>query len=170
MPVGEEELKSLSKEKLIEVIKMFSRNWNTLDGLWFLAVEEEFGFEAAASLDEKVWEIEPVIEAKRIKALLDLSGGGPDSVVRAIDFMTWAPSFEYTWEKRPGKIIWTCTKCPPQEARKRKGLPENTCKPMGINCFDGLVKVIDPSVKVNCLVCPPDPHKDNLWCQWEFIG
>ena len=42
----------IPKEKLIEV---FSRSLTTIDGLWFLAVEDKYGLEAAMELDEKVW-------------------------------------------------------------------------------------------------------------------
>ena len=37
------ELEKLPKETLIELIKMYSRNWHTCDGLWFSGVEEQYG-------------------------------------------------------------------------------------------------------------------------------
>jgi hypothetical protein len=32
-----QELEKLPKETLIDLVKMYSRNWMTLDGLWFSA-------------------------------------------------------------------------------------------------------------------------------------
>lgn len=169
MNIGDKELEALPKEKLIEIIKMLSKNWHTLDGLWFRAVEEEFGFDVALKLDYKMWEKGPVIESRRIKELFNLSGGGPAAVVKAINFMSWAPATGYTYEELPGgKVVWTCTTCPPQDARKRQGLGENLCKPPGVSCFTAIAQAIDPAVKVNCLVCPPDPHPEDYWCKWEF--
>lgn len=34
-------LEGLPKETLIEIIKMYSKNWITVDGLWFGGVEEK---------------------------------------------------------------------------------------------------------------------------------
>jgi hypothetical protein len=28
--------------------------------------------------------------------------------------------------------------------------------------------VINPAAKVKCLVCPPDEHPEDVWCEWEF--
>ena len=61
----QQELERLPKSALIELIKMYSRNWLTIDGLWFSGVEEKFGLDEALDLDIKVWEISSRIEAKR---------------------------------------------------------------------------------------------------------
>jgi hypothetical protein len=45
------ELEGLSKETLIELIKMYSRNWHTCDGLWFSGVEERYGTDTALEID-----------------------------------------------------------------------------------------------------------------------
>jgi hypothetical protein len=26
---------------------------------------------------------------------------------------------------------------------------------------------LNPNIKFNCTVCPPDKHPDDLWCEWE---
>ncbi len=168
MNSGDQVLEALPKEKLIDVLRMFSKNWNTVDGLWFRLVEEEYGLETALKLDYKMWESYEPIEARRIKDFLQLSGGGPEAVVKAIHFAAWAPSTEYRVEKTSLGALWTCTYCPAQEARKRKGLGEHRCKPAGISCFGGAARVIDPAVTVRCVFCPPDPHPEDSWCQWEF--
>lgn len=43
----------LSKEELLKVINVYSKNWLAHDGCWFLAAEEKFGMETAIELDEK---------------------------------------------------------------------------------------------------------------------
>jgi hypothetical protein len=29
-------------------------------------------------------------------------------------------------------------------------------------------KELNSKIKVYCVVCPPDEHKDDLWCEWIF--
>ena len=164
----EQELEKLPKETLIELIKIYSRNWLTLDGLWFSGVEEKFGLDEALALDVRMWQIGSRIEAKRIKELLGLNEGGLGDVLRAINFMSWAASFGYRVELSKGRAIWTCTHCPPQISRVRSGKGEFACRPTFEACFGNLCEVIDQRVMVTCVVCPPDPHPEDIWCQWEF--
>jgi hypothetical protein len=166
-PPGIKELEKLPKETLIEVIKMYSRNWQTLDGLWFTGVEEKFGLDAAVELDVRMWRIGSKIEAKRIKELFNLKGGLKD-VLRAIDLMTWAGGFGYEYDINHNKAIWTCRHCPPQEQRIKLGKGEFPCRPTFEACFNNVIQVIDPSVKVECIFCPPGSHPNDAWCQWQF--
>jgi hypothetical protein len=70
------EVKDLSKEELIGLLEDASKNWLTHDGLWFRAVEDKFGIEAAMELDRKAWEKFTVTEAKRIMDRLGIEPGG----------------------------------------------------------------------------------------------
>jgi len=49
-------LEDLPKHTLIQLARMYARNWQTLDGLWFGNVELEYGLDAAVRLDIKNWE------------------------------------------------------------------------------------------------------------------
>lgn len=40
-------LPELSKEQLIELLEIYSKNWLTLDGVWFQSVEAKFGMDEA---------------------------------------------------------------------------------------------------------------------------
>jgi hypothetical protein len=48
------------------------------------------------------------------------------------------------------------------------GLGEIGCKPAGIAICEAAVKAIHPGATVKCLVCPPDKHPAEVWCDWEF--
>ena len=161
------EMERLPKEKLIELIKMYSRNWMTLDGLWFSGVEEKFGLDAATEIDIQMWKVGSLIEAKRIQGLFKL-GGGLENIMKAICFMSWAPCFGYEYDLSKDRAVWTCRRCPPQEHRVRAGKGEFKCRPTFEACFKNVIQVMDPSVRVRCLFCPPDPHPDDAWCRWEF--
>jgi hypothetical protein len=58
--------------------------------------------------------------------------------------------------------------CRVQSARKRKGLPDFPCKPVGLVEYAGFASTIDPRIQTRCLACPPDPHPETYWCAWEF--
>jgi hypothetical protein len=162
-----EELSKLPKETLIELIMMYSRNWLTVDGLWFRGVEDKYGLDAAMEIDVMMWQIGSKIEAKRVKELLKL-GSGLENVIKAINFLSWSFSFGYEYELSENRALWTCKHCPPQDYRAKKGLAEFPCKPTFAACFNNVIDVIDPRVKVECIFCPPGPHPDDAWCQWEF--
>ena len=54
--MDEVNLEELPKETLLELVRMYAYNWQTLDGLWFRNVEAEYGLEAAVKLDLKNWQ------------------------------------------------------------------------------------------------------------------
>jgi len=164
----QQELEKLPQKTLIELIKMYSKNWLTVDGLWFSGVEEKFGLDEALALDVRMWRIGSRIEANRIKEILGLGDGGLKDVLRAINFMSWAASFGYHVEQQKDRAVWTCTHCPPQVSRVNSGKGEFACRSTFEYCFRNLCDLIDKRVRMNCLICPPDPHPRDIWCQWEF--
>jgi predicted ArsR family transcriptional regulator len=55
-----------------QLIEYFHRSYTAADGLWFMKIEEKYGFDAALQADEKVWEIMPKIQARLLKPLVDM--------------------------------------------------------------------------------------------------
>ena len=165
------EIKNLSKDVLIDIIKMMGKNWLTVDGLWFQIVEREFGLETATRFDEEMWAKQSLAEARRIKKVMNITEKGPLAVARANIFLSayFSPKFEFEIkETSPGKVIQTCIHCPNQEVRLKQGQQVFSCKKVGLTERINFAETIDKNVKVKCLVCPPDPRPDNIWCQWEF--
>ena len=163
-------LEELPKETLVELVKTYARNWQTLDGLWFGNVEAEYGLEVAVKLDLKNWERQAAIEAERIKKLFKLNEGGLSSILKVLSFMSWqlvSPIFECE-EESPQRIVFHYSRCPVQEARKRQGKQEFPCKTMKLALLSNIASVVEPRAKVNCLVCPPSSHPGEFWCKWEF--
>ncbi|EFK09382.1 conserved hypothetical protein [delta proteobacterium NaphS2] len=169
MNIDHTSLEHLSKKELLDVIKLFSKNWLTVDGLWFTLVEDKYGLEAALELDLKMWERNALIEARRIKKEMGIEGGGIQGVLRALRFMSFDPSmpFQYSIEGPNEAHIWVSA-CRPQEGRMRAGRNEFPCKDMGLACYCTLAENIDPSVKVACVFCPPDSHPPEAWCKWRL--
>ncbi len=65
-------LQALSKEELLELIEMYSKNWLAMDGVWFQSVEKKWGMDEAMYHDAEAWRRFTVIEARRIKGFLHL--------------------------------------------------------------------------------------------------
>lgn len=164
------DVKDLSKEELILLLQDAAKNWLAHDGLWFRAVEDSYGTEAAIELDKKTWEAFTVIEANRIMNRLGLKpGGGIAALVQALNFRLYAHiNVQEVVEHDENHCIFRMNSCRVQEARKRQGLPDFPCKSVGIIEYSGFAKTIDLRIKTRCIVCPPDPHPPDVWCAWEF--
>lgn len=163
-------LAELPKSTLIELVEMYSRNWQTLDGLWFGNVEAECGLDTAARIDLRNWEKQAVIEAKRIKKILKIDNGGLQSVLTVLSMMSWqltSPLFEVEYES-PERVVFYYSQCAVQEVRTAKQKPEFPCKPMKSILLSGIAKVIEPKAKLRCLHAPPDRHEAGFWCKWEL--
>jgi len=66
------------REPLLDLLEDMAKRWLAHDGLWFQAVEKEYGMEAAIKMDAAAWEKFTVIEAGRIKKILNLPPDGGD--------------------------------------------------------------------------------------------
>jgi len=53
----------------------FKRNYTAVDGLWFVKVEEKYGFETALDIDDEVWQVMPKIQARKLKSMGQLEEG-----------------------------------------------------------------------------------------------
>ena len=42
-----ESLESLSRDQLLELLSIYSKNWLAMDGVWFQSVERKFGMDEA---------------------------------------------------------------------------------------------------------------------------
>ena len=65
-------LRSLSREQLEELLEIYAKNWLAMDGVWFQSVEASHGMGEAMKHDAAAWERFTVIEARRLKAFLQL--------------------------------------------------------------------------------------------------
>ena len=162
--------KQCTKEELLELLSDAAKNWLAHDGLWFLGVEHESDLETAMKLDRQAWENFTVIEAKRILSRLKREpGGGIPALVEALGFRLYAYINEQEVSQvTDSRCIFTMKSCRVQAARKRKGLPDFPCKPIGNVEYSGFARTIDPRIESRCIVCPPDGHPHDVWCSWEF--
>ena len=162
-------ISDIPKEKMADFIFLHLRNMWTVDGLYYLGIEEKSGIEVATDIDRKVWEIMGKIEARTLKEFLDLKDDDIPSMMKALQHSGWALDLgdkEVVVEKDRG--IVRNVKCRVQNTRLKKGLVEFGCKPVRWGFLKAFAKEFNPDIIVNCNVCPPDKHPDDLWCEWEF--
>jgi hypothetical protein len=152
------------------LLEIAARNWLAHDGLWFLAAEDAFDMETAIELDTRAWERFTVIEARRIMRFLDLEPGqGIPALKEALGYRLYARINEQEivdLDKR--RFVFRMNDCRVQAARRRKGLPDFPCRPVGLVEYGNFASTIDPRFQTRCIACPPDPHPEDYWCAWEF--
>ena len=158
------------QEDCKEELEDAAKNWIAVDGLWFQAIEQEYGMEAAVVLDQKVWKHYAVIEARRIKERLKLpERGGLDALEIAFHNRLFTHVNE-TEILRPDKktLVVTTKTCRVQAARGRKGMPLFPCRSVGLVEFPVFARTVDLRVRTECLSCPPETSRGVPYCSWKF--
>jgi len=167
--MNNELLNSLPKEKLIELIEIYSKNWLAMDGVWFQSIEQKLGMDEAMYHDAEAWRRFTEIEAKRIKTFLELpEQAGVEGLAKALQFRFYANINDDKIEIDGNTLTYTAVDCRVQTARKRKGMPFHPCKSVGIIEYSGFAKVIDSRFTCECVSCYPDIADDSCCCKWKF--
>lgn len=162
-------LTALSKEELISLIELYSKNWLALDGVWFQSIEQKLGMEEAMEHDAGAWRRFTEIEAKRIKGFLGLpEHAGLEGLQKALALRFYANLNEDSCTISGNTLLYRTLECRVQTARSRKGMPLHPCKPVGLIEYSGFAKVIDPRIHCECISCFPDVTDDSCNCAWRF--
>ena len=163
-------LMQLDKETLITMLEDSAKNWLAHDGLWFQAVEKEFGMDSALEMDRHAWKLFTQVEAKRIMARLGIKpNGGIEALDQALRFRLYARINDqeiYRVDDRTLRL--EMKECRVQSARDRKGLPAFPCKSVGIVEYAYFAYAIDPRLKTEVIFCPPDLRPEGCYCTWQF--
>jgi len=158
------------QEDLSQALTDAAKNWIAMDGLWFQAVEQAYGMDAALAIDKEVWEQFALVEARRIKERLALpEKGGLEAL--EIAFKNRLVSLLNELEiLRPDEktLIITLKTCRVQAARKRKGMSEFPCRSVGLVEFPVFARTIDARITTECLSCPPETQPGTQYCSWKF--
>lgn len=164
-------LQSLPKEKLIQLIEDYSKNWLAMDGVWFQSVEQKLGMDEAMYHDAEAWRRFTVIEAKRIKQFLELpEHPGLEGLAHALQLRFYANLNEadLLWEDDGKTLVYRTRECRVQRARERKGMPFHPCKPVGEIEYAGFARTIDDRITCECISCFPEVTDAACCCSWRF--
>ncbi|MEW6051923.1 MAG: DUF6125 family protein [Candidatus Zixiibacteriota bacterium] len=166
-----EKIGALSRETLEAMLEDFAKNWLAHDGLWFQAVEKQYGLQKAIELDTEAWEQFTVIEAKRIMALHNIpSNSGLEGLKKALGYRLYAVlNTQEIRNETPSSFEFYMVDCRVQSARHRKGLALFPCKSVGLVEYAGFARTIDGRIRTEIICCPPDPEAGNaFYCGWRF--
>lgn len=159
----------MPREKLFKLFFLHVKNLWRVDGLYFLGIEEKFGTEAATEIDANCWKIMGKIEARELKETLDVKENNVAALLQTLRNTTWALyQTEKGFEAYANKGVFRVARCRTQETRIKKGLDEFPCKQVRFGYLQSFAKEFNPNIKVTCKTCPPGPHPEDIWCEWEF--
>ena len=162
-------LSQLSREQLIELIDIYSKNWLAMDGVWFQSVERKLGMDEAMYHDAEAWKRFTVIEAKRIREFLGLEDHpGIAGLEKALRLRFYANINEDKIEIDGNVLVYTAVNCRVQTARARKGLEFHPCRQVGIIEYSEFARTIDDRFSCECLSCYPQITDPECCCKWKF--
>jgi len=163
-----EKLSKCSKDELLEFIDMFQKNWWNLQNNYILYLNNNFGEEAAVKADGHCFSANARVQVYRLSKMFGLKDD-LQSVMDAMILSTiWANGDYDIWKTDEKSFRIKVTNCYQQVRRLEDGMGEFACKPAGFAIAETAGKVINPALDVKCIVCPPDDHPDDVWCEWEF--
>lgn len=159
---------SLPRETLLKLLKLYSRLFLALDGFWFLAAKEKYGYDAALELDIKAWDGYFPYEAKKIREAMDIKDTSIQGIVDTLKYSALVPCMVHEIpEVSEKKGIFALYGCPSLLAMEKAGYPP-TCEPAGTVVFDKYAKAINSKAKARFLDGPPRKSPQDVSCKWEF--
>lgn len=163
-------IEELSRDELLELVKIYAKNWLAHDGLWFQAIEDKFDMGVAIDMDREAWRHFTVIEARRLIGFLELgSNSGISGLKKALSFRLYSSlNIDEITVEEDNVLIYRVKTCRVQHARKKKGLTDFPCKSVGIIEYSLFAKTIDERFETEVLSCPPDITDTNCNCLWKF--
>ena len=167
MNVNYDLLSKYSKDELIELIEIYSKNWLAHDGVWFQSIEQKLGMYEAMEHDINAWKRFTVIEAKKIKEFLTLpERAGLEGLAKALSLRLYANINKHDIKIEGNTMTYKVVNCRVQSARARKGLELHPCKSVGIHEYGLFAKVIDERISCTCASCYPDICDNSCACKW----
>ena len=165
-----EPLLKMPREKMTEFIEGLGINWLAEDGVWFQAVEAEYGMLDAKRCNDSCWAWFSPFEAWSIKRLLNLAEQpGIEGLKKALGMRMYAQiNVQSIIDESPNSIIFQMNDCRVQTARKNKGMDDYPCKSAGLVEYTNFARGIDSRIKTECIACPPDKHPEEWFCAWRF--
>ncbi len=163
-------LLEMPEDKLQHLKEGAAANWLANDGIWFQAVENQYGMNDAKRCNDSCWAQFSPFEAWSIKRMLNLpENPGLEGLKQALQYRLYAAiNKQSIHEETENSFMFQMNDCRVQSARKRKGLADYPCKSAGLVEYSTFAEAIDARIKTECVACPPDEHPEGWFCGWRF--
>ncbi|MFP4249597.1 MAG: DUF6125 family protein [Armatimonadota bacterium] len=105
-----------------KIVEMLRRSYFAVDGLWFVLLEEDEGLERAMTLDERVWQVMPKIQARKARELLGADENTPGALVRCMALKLAAEGHRYDVSfTNPTEAAIVISQCPWRDVLESSG-------------------------------------------------
>ena len=158
----------MEKRDLKNYIAFLLWHYRVIDAFWYLNISAQFDEPTADTLNEKVWGKAAAMAASDLHERFGVGEKGLAGFVKTLKYFPWCIIVGYQISETPHEIVIRVPECPTQTARIKRGLNEYACKAMHREEFSRFAREIDPRIQIECLFAPPDPHPDDMMCQWRF--
>jgi hypothetical protein len=105
-----------------EIAAYYKRSYTAADGLWFMKVEDRYGFDTALDIDDEVWKVLPKIQARFLKSAGNLHSGLA-ALEECLTTRLAMDGFVYQVERSEGndRLRITIKECPWHEVMIKSG-------------------------------------------------
>jgi hypothetical protein len=110
-----------------QLVEYFHRSYKAVDGLWFMKVEEKYGFNVALEIDKEVWKVMPKIQARMIKSMLG-KGDGEAAFLESLTAKLSLEGFKFKFEQKENGFRIKITDCPWYNLMVKSGREEYSGK------------------------------------------
>lgn len=94
-----------------QAAEYFHRSYKAADGLWFMKVEEKYGFNVALEVDKEVWKVMPKIQARVIKGMLG-NPEGETALLESLRAKLNLEGYKFEVKQKPDGFQIHIAKCP----------------------------------------------------------
>jgi predicted ArsR family transcriptional regulator len=94
------------------LVEFLRRSYQTVDGLWFMKVEEVSGFDHALEIDRRVWAVVAKIQARKAREAIRAPGNTLNDLARCFALKLSADGHAFAAQMTPTAVRFAVTQCP----------------------------------------------------------